>query len=161
MLSLCADRSALDAARGFLADPTTAEAARDAVDAITSNLAGSPVVTASVTPTDAALMVDGKTNTFWQAPNETGTWILIDLHSTRPVRKITLDHGGRGFAYPGKLEVQVSDKPDQPGTVVAQAEGGRGQTVVTLPAGIHGRYVWLRLADKRDAPLAIAELTVE
>ena len=57
--------------------------------------------------------------------------------------------------------MQVSDKPDQPGAVVAQAEGGRGQTVVTLPAGIHGRYVWLRLADKRDAPLAIAELTVE
>ena len=161
VLSLCADQPALDTARGFLTDPATAEAARDAVDAITSSLAGAPVVTASVTPADAALMADGKTDTFWQVPNEAGTWIRIDLHSTRPVRKITLDHGVRGWAYPGKLDLQVSDNPDQPGAVVVQGEGERSQTVVTLPAGIRGRYVWLRLAGKRDAPLAIAELTVE
>ncbi len=161
VLSLCNDQPALDVARGYLSDPATAEAARDAVDAITSNLAGAPVVTTSATPADAALMTDGKVNTYWQAPNEAGTWILVDLHSTRPVRKITLDHGARGFGYPGKFEVQVSDKSDQPGAVLVQGEGGRGQTVVTLPAGIHGRYAWLRLADKRDAPLAIAELTVE
>lgn len=161
VLSLCADQPALAAARANLADPATAEAARDAVDAIASNLAGPPTVTADATPADAALMADGKADTFWQVPNETGTWIRADLHSARPVRKITLDHGGRGWGYPGKLDVQVSDNPDQPGAVVTQGEGERNKTLITLPAGTRGRYVWLRLADKRDAPLAIAELTVE
>jgi HEAT repeat protein len=161
VLSLCSDQPALDAARGFLTDPATAEAARDAVDAITSNLAGAPVVTTSATPDNAALMADGKADTSWQAPNEAGTWIRADLHSTRPVRKITLEHGGGGWGYPGKFEVQVSDNLDQPGEVVVQAEGERRQSSVTLPAGIRGRYVWLRLAAKRDPPLVIAELTVE
>ena len=161
VLSLCADQPALDAARGFLSDPATAETARDAVDAITSNLAGAPIVTASATPADAALMADGKADTFWQGPNEAGTWIRADFHSNRPVRKITLEHGRRVWGYPGKIDVQVSDNPDQPGAVVVQGEGAMGQTMIALPAGTHGRYVWLRLADKRDAPLAIAELTVE
>jgi len=160
-LSLCGDAAALDTARQFAADPDAGAAARDAIEAITSNLAGRPVVTASAAPEDAALMADGKADTFWQVPNEAGTWILADLHSTRPVRKITLGHGGRGWGFPGKFDVQVSDNPAQPGTVVAQGEGERGQTSITLPAGTRGRYVWLRLTGKRDAPLAIAELMVE
>lgn len=162
VLSLCNDQASLDVAKKFLADADTADAARDAVDAISSNLAGLPVVTASVTSADPALMADGKNNTFWQVPaNEAGTWIRADLHNARPVRKITLEHTGRGWGYPGKFDVQVSDNPDQPGDAVIQAEGDRGQTVVTLPAGTRGRYVWLRLTGRRDAPLAIGEFIVE
>ena len=44
---------------------------------------------------------------------------------------------------------------------VLAAEGERNETVVVLPAGIRGRYVWLRLTGGRDAPLAISELRVE
>ena len=162
VLSLCNDQAALDVAKKFLADAATADAARDAVDAITSNLAGLPIVTASVTSADPAVMADGKNNTFWQVPaNEVGTWIRADLHNARPVRKITLEHTGRGWGYPGKFDVQVSSDPDQPGDAVIQAEGDRGQTVVTLPAGTRGRYVWLRLTGRRDAPLAIGEFIVE
>lgn len=162
VLSLCADQAALDTAKRFVAEPATAAAAQDAVDAITSSLAGPPVVTASVTSADPALMADGSTETFWQVPaNEAGTWIRADLHSTRPVRKVILDHRGRGWGYPAPFDVQVSENPDQPGAAVAQGEGGRGPTVVTLPAGTRGRYVWLRLTGRRDAPLAIAELRVE
>lgn len=161
VLSLCADQAALDTAKRFLADPAFAAVAQDAVDAITSNLAGPAIVTASAAPADAPLMADGKGATFWQVPNETGTWIRADLHSPRPVRKITLAHGGRGWGYPGKFEVQVGNDPDQPGDAVAQGEGDRGQTILTLPGGIRGRYVWIRLTGPRDAPLAIAELLVE
>lgn len=162
VLSLCADQAALDTARRFLTDPAVAGEAQDAVDAISSSLAGPPVVTASVTSADPAQMADGSTETFWQVPaNEAGTWIRADLHSTRPVRKVTLDHRGRGWGYPAPFDVQVSDNPDQPGAALAQGEGGRGPTVVTLPAGTRGRYVWLRLTGRRDAPLAISELFVE
>lgn len=162
VLSLCADEAALAVAKGYLADPATTAVAQDAVDAITSNLAGPPAVTASVTSADPAVMGDGNPTTFWQVPaNEPGTWIRADLHSARPVRKITLEHSGRGWGYPGSFDIQVSDNPDQPGAAVAQAEGERGRTVVTLPAGVRGRYVWLRLTGERDAPLAIGELRVE
>ena len=161
VLSLCADQAALDAAKRFVADPATAAVAQAAVDAIVSSLAGPAIVTASVDADSAALMVDGNADSFWQVPCETGTWIRADLHSARPVRKITLEHRGRGWGYPGTFDVQVSDSPEQPGGAVAQGEGERGQTVVTLPAGTHGRYVWLRLTERHDAPLAIGELRVE
>jgi hypothetical protein len=119
-------------------------------------------VTASLTTADPALMADGNTDSFWQVPgNEIGTWIRADLHSARPVRKLILEHGGRGWGYPGKFDVQVSDNPDQPGAAVASGEGERSQTVLSLPAGTRGRYVWIRLTGRRDAPLAIAELRVE
>ena len=161
VLSLCADQAALDTAKRFLADPATSAEAQDAVDALASSLAGPAVVTTSVDQASAAQMVDGNADSFWQVPCETGTWIRADLHRTRPVRKITLEHRGRGWGYPGAFEVQVSDNPDQPGGAVAQGEGERDQTVVSLPAGTRGRYVWLRLTGRRDAPLAIAELRVE
>jgi hypothetical protein len=162
VLSLCADQDALAAAKQFIADPALAAVAQDAVDAITSNLAGRPVVTSSVTVEDPAVMADGNTATFWQVPaNEAGTWIRADLHSSRPVRRIFLDHRGRGWGYPGDFIVQVSDQPDQPGEAVLTTEGERSETVVTLPAGVRGRYVWIRLTGRRDAPLAISELRVE
>ncbi len=162
VLSLCADEAALAEAKRFLADPATAAVARDAVEAITSNLAGRPAVTASVTSADPALMADGNSITFWQVPdNEAGTWIRADLHSPRPVRKIYLGHRGRNWGYPGKFEVQVSDDPDQPGAAVLETEGENAETVVTLPTGTRGRYVWLRLTGRRDAPLAISELRIE
>jgi hypothetical protein len=162
VLSLCADAEALAVAKSFVGDPALATVAQDAVDAITSNLAGRPVVTSSVTVEDPAVMADGSTETFWQVPaNEAGTWIRADLHSSRPVRKIFLNHRGRGWGYPGNFIVQVSNQPEQPGDAVLTTEGDRNETIVNLPTGVRGRYVWIRLTGRRDAPLAISELRVE
>lgn len=162
VLSLCSDPEALTAAQKFTADAEAGAAARDAVDAITSNLAGAPVLTVSMDQANAGQMIDGQVNTAWQIPaNAPGTWLRADLHSSRPIRKITLEHGWRNWGYPGTFDVQVSDDPEQPGAAVAQGEGEKGTTMVVLPAGTRGRYVWLRLTSHRDAPLAIGELIVE
>lgn len=162
VLSLCTDQAALDTAKKFIADPATAAVAQDAVDAITSSLAGPPVVTASVTTADPAVMGDRNLITIWQIQgNDPSVWIRADLHSSRPVRKLTLEHGSRGWGYPEAFDVQVSDHPDQPGAAIAQGEGARSQSIVALPAGTRGRYVWIRVTKHRDAPLAIAEVIVE
>jgi len=163
VLSLCADAEALASARGFTndADAGVATAARDAVDAITSNLAGAPVMTASADSDGAARLVDGNADTFWQVPVELGLWIRADLHNTRPVRKLTLEHGNRGWGYPGEFTVQVSDNPEQPGEAVAVGEGDRNGSVIALPSGTRGRYVWVRVTKLREAPIAICEMIVE
>jgi hypothetical protein len=163
VLSLCSDADALATARSFAGndDAAVAAAARDAVDAITSNLAGAPAMTASVDSEAAAQMADGKDGTFWQVPSELGLWIRADLHHPRPVRKLTLEHGNRSWGYPAQFDVQVSDDPEKPGEVIAQGEGERTGTVLNLPAGTRGRYVWLRVTKLRDAPIAISEMIVE
>ena len=72
VLSLCADQPALETAQRYLADPATAEAARDAVDAITSNLAGTPTCQVSNSAADLAHLTDGKP----------GTILLLRDHTT-------------------------------------------------------------------------------
>jgi len=161
-LNLCADPEALAAARRFLTDPATAAAAQDAIDAINSNLAGPPVFTASEAGDKTVFLTDGRRFTFWSVPNVPGAWLRADLHNARPLRKITLDQGRREWDWPDKLEVCVSDDPAQPGEPRATVEGEREQTVVTLPAGTRGRYVWLRQQGTRPSnPWAIAELLFE
>jgi len=161
VLSLCADQPALETAQRYLADPATAEAARDAVDAITSNLAGAPTCQVSNSAADLANLTDGKPGTSWSVPGTPGEWIMADLHHSRPVRKVTLDNRVRGYFFPAKIEVQVSDDPAQPGEARAQVEGQRDETVVTLPAGVRGRYLWVRQVGNRDFPWWVSELLVE
>jgi hypothetical protein len=161
-LSLCADEDALATARQFLAEPATAAAAQDAVDAITSNLAGPPALTASEAGERTALLTDGQRDTYWSIPNAAGGWLRLDLHNTRPVRTITLDQGLRPRDGPARLAVQVSDHPAKPGEPLFEVEGEPDQTIVVLPAGTRGRYVWLRQTGTRpDSQWAIAELIVE
>jgi hypothetical protein len=161
VLSLCADQPALDVAKGFLADPATAAVAQDAADAIISNMAGAPGFTASSAGDTAARASDGKLKTFWSAPIVAGEWLRADLHHSRPVRKITLEHAAREWDFPANIDIFVSDDPDQPGEVRAQAEGTRYRTIVTLPAGTRGRYLLIRQTGTRSGPWAIAELAVE
>jgi hypothetical protein len=162
VLSLCADRDALATARQFLAEPATAAAAQDAVDAITSNLAGPPAITASEAGDRIALLTDGKRDTFWFVPNVPGGWLRLDLHNVRPVRKITLDQGRRERDGPPRLAVHVSDDPERPGEPLLEMSGEPDETIVILPAGTRGRYVWLRQNGTRpDSQWAIAELIVE
>lgn len=161
-LSLCADQDALAAAKKYLADPATAAVARDAVDAITSNLAGPPALTASDAGDRTALITDGQRDTYWAIPNEPGGWLRLDLHNARPVRKITLDQGLRPREGPARLSVQVSDDPAKPGKPLLEAGGEGEQTVVNMPPGTRGRYVWLRQTGTRpDGQWAVAELIVE
>jgi HEAT repeat protein len=161
VLSLCADQPALDAAKSFLADPATAAVAQDAVDAITSNMAGPPIFTASSARESAIRAGDGKLKTYWSVPLVPGEWLRADLHHSRPVRKITLEQGGREWDFPASVDIQVSDDPDQPGETRVQAEGERYRTVISLPAGVRGRYLWIRQTGTRSGPWAVAELLVE
>lgn len=162
VLSLCADAEALAAARGFLADPATAAAAQDAVDAITSNLAGAPIFTASEAADKTPLLTDARRNTFWAIPNAPGGWLRADLHHSRPVRKITLDQSRREWDWPDQLEVCVSDDPEKSGEPLVKMEGEREQTVVSLPSGTRGRYVWLRQQGTRPSNAwAVAEFILE
>ena len=162
VLSLCADEDALAAAKQFLAEPATAAAAQDAVDAITSNLAGPPALTASEAGDKTTLITDGDRETFWSIPNAPGGWLRLDLHNSRPVRKITLDQALRERDSPNRLAVHVSNDPAKPGAPLLEMEGEPDQTVVILPASTRGRYVWLRQNGTRpDSQWAIAELIVE
>lgn len=161
VLSLCADQPALDTAKRFLADPATAAAAQDATDAIISNLAGAPAFAASTSPETAARASDGNLKTFWMAPLVPGEWLRADLHHSRPVRQITLEQGPREWDFPANIDIFVSDDPDQPGEVRAQAEGTRYRTIVSLPAGTRGRYLLIRQTGRRSGPWAVAELLVE
>jgi hypothetical protein len=162
VLSLCADEDALATATRYLADPATAAVAKDAVDAITSNLAGSPAITASEAGDRTALLTDGDRETFWFIPNVPGGWLRLDLHNSRPVRKITLDQALRERDGPARLAVHVSDDPAKPGKPLLEMPGEGDETVAILPAGTRGRYVWLRQNGTRpDNPWAIAELIVE
>ncbi|HEX2861026.1 MAG TPA: HEAT repeat domain-containing protein, partial [Lacunisphaera sp.] len=161
LLSLCSDEDALAAAKRFLSDPATATAAQDAVDAITSTLAGAPAFTASGSSDTTASASDGKLNTYWAVPCAPGAWLRADLHHSRPVRKLTLEQGGRQWDFPVSAEIQVSNDPDQPGAVLAQIEGERYRTVVTLPAETRGRYLWIRQTGTRSGSWSIAELLVE
>ncbi|HEY8993707.1 MAG TPA: discoidin domain-containing protein, partial [Lacunisphaera sp.] len=161
VLSLCADQPALDTAKTFLADPATTAAAQDAVDAITSNLSGPPTFAASSSPETASRASDGNMKTFWMAPIVPGEWLRADLHNSRPIRKITLEHAAREWDFPANIDVFVSDDPNQPGEARVQVEGTRYRTIVTLPAGTHGRYLLIRQTGTRSGPWAIAELLVE
>lgn len=161
VLSLCADEPSLETVRRFLADPATAQGAQDAVDAISSNLAGPPVFTASTSADTVAHAADGDPKTSWTAHNEPGVWLRADLHQSRPVRKVTLTHGNYGWASPTMLEVLVSNDPDQPGEVKTEVEGQRRMNVINLPAGTRGRYLWLRQTGTSDSDWSVAELLVE
>ncbi len=163
VLSLCEDQHALEIAKRFVANPATAVEAQDAVDAITSNLAGPPDFKAASAVADLANLSDGSVNTIWLVPNTPDQWLFADLKHTRPIHRITLVSGrGRGWGYPAQADVYVSDDPEQQGDVRAHVEGQEdGPTIITLPGGVHGRYVWIRQTGTRDAPWVIAEFQVE
>ncbi len=162
VLSRCADPEALAAAKLLLSDPATKVAAQDAIDAITSNLAGRPDFTASAAGDQTALMSDGKPNTYWSVPNAPGGWLRADLHHSRPFRQITLDHGRKAWDWPEQLEVCISDDPEKSGDPIVKLEGTRQQTVITLPAGTRGRYVWLRQQGTRVSnPWTVDEFILE
>jgi hypothetical protein len=162
VLSLCSDQDALATATRFLTDPATTATAQDAVDAITSNLAGPPAFTASGAGDQTTLITDGQRHTYWLIPNTPGGWLRLDLHNSRPVRTLTLDHGTREWDWPDRLAVFVSDDPEQAGDALLEMEGEHRQTVAKLPAGTRGRYVWLRQKGTRpNNPWVIAELIVE
>jgi HEAT repeat protein len=161
VLGLCADEPALQTARKYLADPATAAAAQDAIDAILSNQAGPATMTASHNSENAGRAVDNRPRTFWETTNTPGEWLRADLHHSRPVRKITLEQGNREWDFPEAVSVQLSDDPDKPGDVLAQLEGSRYRTVITLPAGARGRYLWIRQTATRSGPWTVSELIVE
>lgn len=154
LLSRYADEKVIALVERFRADAALSVDVDDAIAAVRSNLAGAPLATASAATGDAAKVVDGKPKTFWSVPASPGSWLLLDFRNTRPFHTITLDQGAREWDYPEELQVFVSDDPAQPGEVRLQATGSRYQTVLTLPAGVRGRYLLLKQMGTRTSPTA-------
>ena len=105
--------------------------------------------------------VDGR-NTAWSVAGTPGHWFSADLKVSRPVRKVTLKQGTRGWDYPARVEVYVSDDANQKGKALATVEGERGQTAVRLPEGTRGRYLWVyQTGDRTETGWSVSELAIE
>ena len=90
------------------------------------------------------------------------SWLQIDFHSVRPIRRLTLDRGNLRNDFPESYEVFVTDNPIDPGDPRVAGEGARDQSSIDLPAGIRGRYVIIRSRGSReDGKWSVAELRVD
>jgi hypothetical protein len=147
-------RGASPFARNFVSglegDAELAEVARHALASISANQKGAPRVTVSVSEGQMNNLVDGRTQTQWRAPLDADQWLQLDLHESRPLRRLTLDQGGRVGDYPTQYEVFVSDDPATPGAAIAAGSGQRDRTVIDLPAGTKGRYVKITNSERRE-----------
>ena len=129
---------------------------------IAANQKGPPRVSVSVSEGQMNNLVDGRTTTQWRAPLDADQWFLLDLHESRPLRRLTLDQTGRVGDYPTKYEVFVYDDPANPGSAVASGSGQRDRTVIQLPAGTKGRYVKVTNSDRQEnAAWTVSEVFVD
>lgn len=161
LLSRTRDEAALAVAEGFLADPALAAAAQDALDAIRANRAWPPAVTASSAPNEAGRIADGRGNTAWSARAVPGAWLQLDLRQSRPVRGVTLEPA-RSNEFPQELEVFVGEDPAALGPARATFQGSSGRSVITLPAGVRGRYLRLQHTGTKDeGNWSVAEILVD
>lgn len=162
LLSRADSPRALAAAERLLENPEVTRDVEDTLLAIRSNLAGAPTLTASDRVDHLARMLDGELNTAWSVRSDREVWLQIDLHSARPIRRLTLDRGSQRNDIPDRYEVFVTDDPAEPGAARVAGEGSREQSSIDLPAGIRGRYVIIRNRGTReDGKWSIAELRVD
>ncbi len=161
LLARANDRAALTLAEGLQADAALAADARYAAGAIRASLAGAPKYQSSRSA-GLSNLADGKTSTRWTTPLLGEEWILIDFRASRPLRRLTLDQTGRTAEFPEKFTVHLSDDTSQPGPAVVTGQGQRNRTVIDLPAGARGRYVWIKnIAEREETPWTICELYVD
>lgn len=162
ILGRASDRKAISVANLAGRDPKLAARAREVTEVIRANLAGSPAVRTSSNAENAPHLVDGKTNTRWNVAAREGEWLEIEFRRTRPIRRVTLEQGGRADEFPERYEVHVSDDRRQPGAVLASGTGQRGRTIIELPAGTRGRCVIVKnTADRADSQWSVFELYVD
>jgi len=161
LLSRTKDEAALAVAEGFLADPALAAAAQDCLDAIRANRAWPPAVTASEAPAAAARIADGRSNTAWSVRAVPDAWLQLDLRQSRPVRGVTLEPA-RSNEFPQELEVFVGEDPAALGQARTTFQGSSGRSVITLPAGVRGRYLRLQhTGTKAEGNWSVAEILIE
>jgi len=98
-------------------------------------------VSSSASPSNAGqFAVDGKSDTSWVSdPNETNSFITVDLGLYREIEKITLDWGG---AYATEYEISVSQENAAWTPVHNTALGTGGKEEVTIPP-VYARFVRL------------------
>ena len=164
LLSRGASPAALALAEKISAEPAIANEARLTALVIRANQVWPPVVTASRAADQARRIADGDIKATWTVQIATDQWVQADCKQSRPVRRVTLDQGGRGGDFPGQVEVFVTDDPSQPGMARATAPGRRDKTAIELPAGISGRYVIIKAIAKRGGTVgnwSIAELHID
>jgi hypothetical protein len=135
---------------GLEGDPELAAEARHALASISANQKGAPRVTVSASAGQQDNLVDGRTNSQWRAPLDADQWLQLDLHDSRPLRRLTLDQTGRPGDYPTQYEVYVSDNPESLGAAVVSGSGQRDRTVIDLPAGTKGRHVRIVNRERRE-----------
>ncbi len=135
---------------GLEGDPALADEARHALASIAANQKGAPRVELSVRADQSDNLVDGRTNTQWRAPLDSDQSLQLDLHESRPLRRLTLDQTGRPGDYPTQYEVYVSDDPENLGAALVSGSGQRDRTVIELPAGTKGRHVRIVNRERRE-----------
>lgn len=161
-LRRCADEAAIALAEGYLGNPETEEQARLAIEAIRANLAWPPALAASTAPEQLPAIADGDRGTLWRASRLAGEWISADLHVSRPIARIILDQGRAPWNYPQRLKIYISETPQKPAEPVTEIDGTMNQTIAELPAGTHGRYLWLETsAERENGDWLLAELIIE
>lgn len=161
LLHRASDADALALAESLKGDATLGAAAAIAVDVIRANQVGEPTARASK-PAGASNVFDRNLTTRWNTPLLGEEWIEVDLRSSRPIQRITLDQFGRDGEFPEKYEVCVSNDPQKPGAPLASGAGKRGKTVIDLPAGTRGRYLTIRnTAERADPAWSVSEIYIE
>lgn len=162
LLSRAASPRALAAVERLAGNAAVAQEVEDTLLAIRSNLAGAPLLTASDRVDHLPRLLDGQPSTAWSVGSDQDSWLQIDLHSARPVRRLTLDRGPHRNDIPDRYEVFVTDNPTEPGAARVTAEGARDQSAIDLPAGIRGRYIIIRnRGNREDGKWSIAELRID
>ena len=162
LLSRAAEARALTAVESLKANPDVASEIEDTLLAIRSNMTGAPALTASDRVDHLGRMLDGQLQTAWSVRSDRESWLQIDFHSVRPIRRLTLDRGNLRNDFPERYEVFVTDNPIDPGAPRVAGEGSRDQSSIDLPAGVRGRYVIIRSRGSReDGKWSVAELRVD
>lgn len=162
LISRAASPQALAVVERLSGNAGVARDVEDTLLAIRSNLAGAPILTASDRVDHLPRVLDGQPATAWSVRADQDSWLQIDLHTVRPVRRLTLDRGTLRNDIPDRYEVFVTDNPAEPGAARVSGEGSREQSAIDLPGGIRGRYVIIRnRGGREDGKWSIAELRID
>lgn len=162
LLSRAANVRALAATERVQANPAVAPDVEETLLAIRSNLAGAPALSASDRVDHLARMLDGQPQTAWSVRSDRESWLQVDFHSVRPIRRLTLDRGNLRNDFPERYEVFVTNNPAEPGAARVTGEGSRDQSAIELPAGVRGRFLIIRSRGSReDGKWSVAELRVD
>lgn len=108
----------------------------------------------------ASAAVDGDPETAWRAPpgRKTPSVLTLDLGYLRDFGGLTLAWAENGA--PAKVEASYSENKRNWSPMRALDRGGAGATYIRAGEAF-GRFVRLRMTPEKDAPIGLAEATIE